>query len=237
MCGRFVVAGSGVTDVLRDLLSEAPPGIDSQYNVAPTNRVPVVRSRTGHGNVNREMQLMHWGLVPPGKKSWTDRPMPINARLEGVATNRMFSHAYRSQRGVLPALGYYEWRVEADGSKQPFLIRPEGGEGMAMAGLWEAWPDPALPDHDPAKWRLSVTIITREARGRSGEVHDRMPVCLTPDGYDAWLDPDLSDVDQLRGVLDHESLEVAGTLSMYPVSKAVGNVRNSGPELIREIEI
>jgi putative SOS response-associated peptidase YedK len=79
-----------------------------------------------------------------------------------------------------------------------------------------------------------MAIITRDAHVAPGEVHDRMPACLTPDTYDDWLGDHLSTEEVLK-LLDFTSLEVANQLSYYPVSKAVNSVKNDGPQLIEEL--
>lgn len=56
---------------------------------------------------------------------------------------------------------------------------------------------------------------------------------LTPDRWDAWLDPARTDVEDLRGLLVPPP---AGLMRAYPVSTAVSNVRNNGPELFKELE-
>jgi len=100
-----------------------------------------------------------------------------------------------------------------------------------------AWPDPTKPEGDPDKWRLSLAIITRDAHVAPGEVHDRMPAFLTPDGYDAWLDTDRGGLptNDLLALLDHESLTVAAGLEQYEVARAVNSVRNDGPQLIERV--
>ena len=81
-----------------------------------------------------------------------------------------------------------------------------------------------------------MSIITRDAHVAPGEVHDRMPACLTPDVYDAWLSSDLSSGDALQ-LLESTSFEVAHEFGHYPVSKAVNSVKNDGPELLEPIDL
>ena len=100
-----------------------------------------------------------------------------------------------------------------------------------MAGLLGAWPDRTKTLDDPDRWRLSVAIITRDAHVAPGEVHDRMPACLSPDAYDEWFGDDLG-TDDLLQLLDGSSFEVAHRLGYHAVSKAVNSVKNNGRELI-----
>lgn len=132
-----------------------------------------------------------------------------------------------------PAAGYYEWTILPDGSKQPhFIYAPD--RGLAMAGILSAWPDKSKPEDSPDKWTISMAIITRDAHVAPGEVHDRMPAFLTPDGYDAWLG-DALERDELLALLDRDSFEVAHELQHYEVSKDVNSVKNNGPAMIEPL--
>lgn len=226
MCGRFVVARA-TSDLLPTLL-EGFPELADNYNVAPTDPVAAVRSRHGE----RELATPRWGFVPPWYPDLKKRPQPINARIETVATSGMFRKAFAVGRCIVPAQGYYEW-AETEHGKQPhFIFEPEAA--LAMAGIMTAWPDPKKAADDPDRWVLSVAVITRDAHVAPGEVHDRMPTCLVPESFDAWLDPDL-EVDSALALLDADSLAVAHELQHYEVSKDANSVKNNGPHLIEPL--
>lgn len=42
----------------------------------------------------------------------------------------------------------------------PYFLHGEG-DLIAMAGLYELWPDPELPEDDPNKWVWTCTVLTR----------------------------------------------------------------------------
>lgn len=222
VCGRYVVTMS-VIDLLPELL-HGIGGFADDYNVAPTALVPVVRA----GRSDR-VSLARWGFLPSYAKHPKHRPQPINARMETVATSGMFTHAFARSRCIVPALGYYEW-VQTPSGKQPHFIHAPGG-AMAMAGVLSAWADPSKPRDAPDRWLISMAIVTRDAHVAPGEVHDRMPACLRPSGYDAWLAEDASSAD-LLDLLDDESRAVAGSLQHHAVSREANSVRNTGPHLI-----
>lgn len=129
--------------------------------------------------------------------------------------------------------------------KQPYFVTPVDGSVMAMAGLYEFWRDRTLPDDHPRAWWATCTVVTTEADrtplpGRAGgaggpeslaDIHPRMPLMLPPERWDAWLDPERRAQDELRALLQPPP---AGGMRAYPVSTDVGNVRNNGPELVRE---
>ncbi|WP_245635980.1 SOS response-associated peptidase [Herbiconiux solani] len=204
------------------------------YNVAPTEEAPIVRDRLIDGEIVRELDAASWGLKP----SWAKPggPSPINARLESVASNGLFRNAFAQRRCIVPMNGYYEWEATEHGKQPHFIHAPE--TLLAAAGLYEV-------RKEKDEWQLTFTIITREAADASGEVHDRMPVFLTPDTWDAWTEPlkldSTGQKDEYVAMLDRSSLAVASTITTYPVSKRVNNVRDTtvakdDPTLIAPLE-
>jgi putative SOS response-associated peptidase YedK len=200
----------------------------SRFNIAPTQQVPVVREHAG----DREIVNVRWGMVAPGSPTFGGGKPVFNARIETVSTLGLFKKPFAQSRCIVFASGYYEWQLRDDG-KQPFYIH-QPGHTIAMAGVTRAWRDPTKSDTDPSRWRHSMAIITRDAHVAPGEIHDRMPACLTPDGYNEWLGGDL-DVDDLLRTLDTESLEVASDLEYFAVSRDVNSTKNDGPHLIQPV--
>lgn len=215
---------------LPELVATIPEwsSVDDNFNVAPSTDVPIIYGAaerfTGVGH--RVFQTVHWGFVASWKKSFTERPQPFNARIESVATNGMFRFAFQHRRAIIPAVGYYEWRVMSDGSKVPYFITSPK-RGLAMAAIFEDWIDPALPADHPEKIRRSASIITRQAIGPAAGLHDRMPVILAPQVYDTWLGGTLGSPQEALELLLISSAKTAAALEFWPVSPRVGNVRNN----------
>lgn len=222
MCGRYVL--SSPAEVVREVfgldegISFAP-----RYNVAPGQRVPIVRERDGGG---REWLEARWGLVPFWAKEPSIGTRLINARAETAAEKPSFRHAFRKQRCLVPADGYYEWKREGR-SKQPYLFRRRDGSPFAMAGLWSRWQPP-----DGGPELATCAILTTSPNALAAAVHDRMPAILATDRFPLWLDSGVSDPTQLLPLLGPfpEAEMVA-----YPVSTRVNDPRNEGPELVRSI--
>jgi putative SOS response-associated peptidase YedK len=155
--------------------------------------------------------------------------------METVHEKPAFRRAFAARRCLLPADGYYEWYPTQQKTKagkplkQPFFIHPADGSGIAMAGLYEIWRDPTKADDDPDRFLWTCTVITTTAEDAVGKIHDRMPLLVEPDRYEAWLDPTNHDPDQLKRLLVPAA---PGRLEAYPVSTDVNSVRNNGPELV-----
>ena len=220
MCGRFAM-NKETDDLISVFVAEGGNVHDwvAAYSIAPTDPAPIVRERAGDAGVRREVNLASWGFRPAWAKP--GGPAPINARLESVATNGMFRSAFASQRCIVPMLGYYEWQQQSDG-KQPYFLHTES-ELLAAAGLYTA-------RKEAGEWSLTFTVITREACDASGEVHERMPVFLTPDVWDEWLRPEkITATEESIGMLDRSSVAIASTIVGHPVDRKVNNVRTVNP--------
>lgn len=226
MCGRYAIYGP--VSLSREA-KEAVHQMDidmwrtlddrAQYNVAPTQLAPVIV----YGEGGYHLREYRWGLIPSWSKDGKAAAKMINARVETVADKPAYRSAYRKRRCLVPASGYYEWQGEP-GSKQPFYIHAPDGDLLMMAGLWEGW-RPA--DGEP--WVHTYTVITGEPGRVSGDVHDRQPVILPPDLWGPWCEGSASDAAAVLGVLPEAEL------AYHPVTKAVSNPRNQGPELVEPI--
>lgn len=191
MCGRFV--RTTPIDQFAELFhAQGHPESWASFNIAPSAKVLVARNAVQCG---RELVTMKWGLVP----AWSAEPKTaystINARAETVAQKPAFRSAFRHRRCLIAADGFYEWHVEADGHKQPYFIYLEDHAPFAFAGLWEHW------ERD-GKSLDSCSIIVTTANDRMRPIHDRMPVILAPETYEAWMDPAVTHPEALQGLLN-----------------------------------
>jgi putative SOS response-associated peptidase YedK len=226
MCGRFVSREQAAVE--REYNVKVRNPFERVYNAAPTMSLPVIRVDGSGGGTGREALSMRWGLIP----GWWSRPsLPtatINARSEEAAVKPMWRNALRHSRCLVPALGWYEWRLESSG-KVPYFCHEPGAHaagglaGMAFAGLWSEWKNPA------GESQLSFAILTRAASEPMMALHKRMPVVLPPSSWDDWLAP------WPGGHADRLAAQVAGSegdFEYYPVSRYVNAPRNQGERCI-----
>jgi len=221
MCGRFTLRTSPA--VLAEIFEVLRmPDFEPRYNIAPTQQVVAVRQNPALKH--REAALLRWGLVP----SWADDPSIgnrlINARADTVATKPSFRSAFKSRRCLVLADGFYEWQ-KIGSRKQPYLITLRNGAPFAFAGLWESWKKAEPPLE-------SCTLITTDANAVLEPIHDRMPVILPEEHYDAWLNP-ATPAAELQELLKPYP---ASEMQSQPVSTLVNNPRNDSPECVRPLE-
>lgn len=205
----------------------------TNYNIAPMQGAVIVRDDFAQdtGEQKRAAEVATWNFRP----AWYTQKRPnINARIETVASNGLFRHAFAHRRCIVPMNGYYEWQTIA-GKKQPFFIHAPN-DFLSAAGIYTGI------ETSPGTWEHSFVIITREARDASGEIHDRMPAFLVPELWDDWLQPgELSSKDDMLDRLMGSSDQVAGTITTYPVAPRINNVRAdedwADPTLLDPIKI
>jgi putative SOS response-associated peptidase YedK len=235
MCGRFV-SSAPPDEIARYFGVESPveASLEPNWNVAPTNDVYVVYESGGE----RRLAAMRWGLVP----FWADDPKIgnrlINARCESVAEKNAFRHAFRKHRCIIPADGFYEWKVvPGQKAKQPYFIHRPDAEPFAFAGLWEVWrPREASTAQEATTAEVlhSCTILTGPANESMAPIHDRMPVMLPPSAWETWLAEDQQDPDLLGKFLVPAPPQL---ITFHAVSTEVNNPRNKGSHLVDEVPL
>ncbi len=146
----------------------------ARFNVFPTTTIDTIVGQKGQ----RRLVPMRWGLVP----SWWSKSLKelklatFNARAETVTQKPFFRGAFKRNRCLIPVSGYYEWQ-DTPGGKQPwYFTSSDGSPALTIAGLWDEW-----QYKETGIALKSCTMIITEPNTLVAEVHDRMPVLLSPD--------------------------------------------------------
>lgn len=182
------------------------------YNVAPTQTVPVV---TAQG-----FEDMRWGLVPQWAESDRVGYSMMNARAETLTERRTYKQPFLSgQRCLVPATSFYEWQ-----GKTPLVIHLKQRELFSLAGLF-------VTRHVGESELKTFTIITTEPNAVMKPIHDRMPVILDRKEEQEWLSHE--DPLDLLPMLDPYS---DSDMEAYEVAKEVGNIKNNYPELLTPVK-
>jgi putative SOS response-associated peptidase YedK len=218
VCNRYARwAGPEDFEEFSDIRLPTTP-FPTTYNAAPQSIQPIVRISPETGEL--EIVLVRWGLIPFWSKDAKIGYSTFNARAEELELKPAFRESLKSRRCLIPANCFYEWQKLGPKEKQPFSIGMSDDVPFAFAGLWDRWraPDGAVIE--------SFTINTVAPNKLLEPIHDRMPAIVDRHDYLRWLQSD-----DWRRLLQPFSAE---KMRCWPVDKAVGNVKNDSPELIKE---
>jgi len=220
MCGRFALV-STPEKLAHHFNLKRKVTIEPRYNIAPSQPVVIIREET----TGNKLSAVRWGLIPHWAKDEKIGNKLINARAETVQEKPSFRDAFKSRRCLIPATGFFEWKHHGR-MKQPYFIKMKNGGLFAMAGVWESWRSP------DGKVIESCSIITTEANGIVGKIHDRMPVIIPAQSYGLWL----SSASNGQSFLEYLKPHSPFTMTSYPVSSMVNQVKNEGEVCIRKID-
>lgn len=258
MCGRYAASRRPEDmveefDVEEDETSTPAggPAVEPNFNVAPTDRAPVVLERASRRDPEaepaggeddepphavRRLRMLKWGLVPAWAKDVSVGNRMINARAESMFDKSAFRVSALNRRCLVPADGWYEWQVsptEKDPRgkpvKQPFFMKQADGAMAGLAAIYAFWRPKDSDPEDRDAWVTTYAIVTTSAERGLDAIHDRMPLVLPRDRWAAWLDPELRDTDEVKSLM---AASEPGRFEAYPISTAVNNVANNGPELL-----
>ena len=216
MCGRYTLKDA--EDFLEAVFKIFNiPRINPRYNIAPTQNVLSVLQKEG----NTTVKDLRWGLIPSWAKDKSMSARMINSRSETITEKPSFKKPFKEQRCLILADGFYEWQ-KSNGQKQPFYIKMKDDKTFAFAGIFDRWifKDEIID---------SCSIITTVANNLMAEIHDRMPVILTPDKYEMWLDNDYNNIKNLSLLLKPFP---ESKMTFYKVSNKVNSTRYNGPDCI-----
>lgn len=207
MCGRFTLTVESI--VIEERFGVYPHEYQPRFNIAPTQKCLVVLQN----NSSRLARQMVWGL------SLNNIPV-INAKMETLQQKPMFRDNFKRQRCLVPADGFFEWKKATSG-KIPYRITLRTGEPFAFAALWDV--------RNGANKEIieSFTIVTMPANAIASQIHDRMPLILTKDHEDVWIDTS-------KQKLPESVFQTypSDNFHMYQVSSLVNSWKNDIPECI-----
>ena len=236
MCGRYVSPEQAEIERFWHIGRHNSNPFPRRFNIAPTSIVPILRLDRSTGEI--ELVNARWGLIPTWWKETKPPRMTHNARSEEAATKPMWKGPLAKSRCLIPAVGWYEWKVieradpatgEIMKAKQPHFLHLSDDELFAFAGVMAMW----KPAED-GEWQAGCAILTRDAVGPAAEVHDRMPVIASKAKQCAWLDPKMIDAAQaVAMVLEDGVTEV----KQHPVSTRVNVATHDDMSLTQPVDI
>ena len=222
MCGRFTQRMSWTElHALYQIPAQAPLNLQPRYNGCPTQDFGGCRL---DGVGMRALAKLRWGLVPVWAKGPGIGSRFINARAETVHEKPAFRAAFRRQRCLVPANGWFEWRTEREG-KQPYFIAASSAEPVSFGALWETWTADGVTVE-------SFAILTTEATPALADLHHRQPVVIRTGDFDEWLDPKT----ETQRLLAMARNPHPGPFDWWRVSRRVNSPRNDAPELLHPLD-
>lgn len=225
MCGRFFLVAPAVQVIDALGLSNSDPGLASfgpRYNITPIQTILTV---TGVGAGRRVVSPAIWGMVPAWASRGGESIKPlINVRSETALEKPTFRRAMNVGRCLIPASGFFEWLATNEKSKVPHVIQPPRRKRlMVLVGVSDPGADPS---------QRAAAIMTRASAGPVKGIHERMPLCMEPDDFDAWLDPS-RDGKAVEDVLQRAIERTAVMeLEAFAVGKDIGKATADGAGLI-----
>ena len=202
MCGRFTLTTTN-DELMHRFGLKLEQNLRPRYNIAPTQNSLVLRA----GHQAYLPVMAHFGLSGQiaGKTL-------INARSETVAEKPTFADAFRQNRCLVLADGWYEW----DAARTPYHIHLKDRRVMALAGL--------LFRRDNES---HFVIVTAAAQGKMAAMHHRTPLVLPKQAWWPWLAAPASEAQQVMKPPSDAYFD------WFEVGKAVGKVANDTPDLMQ----
>ncbi len=218
MCGRFSLTKDerAINERFETSGSEAP--YVPRFNGAPGQNQAVITNQKSD-----KISYLKWGLVPFWAKDPAIGNKMINAKAETVDQKASFKNPFKRKRCLVISDGFFEWKKTGAG-KIPHYIFLKNHELFAFAGLWESWKNPE------GELLNTFTIITTAPNKLMSDLHNRMPVILSKEHEQLWLNGE--DPEELKKLLQPFDSE---KMDLYPISTLVNSPRNDTPEVIQPL--
>ena len=221
MCGRFTLH-TPTAQIEEAFHLNSGLELKPRYNITPSQDIPVIRdTETG-----REMAMARWGLIPSWSKESKTKYSTINARIESVAEKPTYRTPFKRRRCLIPADGFYEWKV-INGNKIPHHIRMRDRGVFAFAGLWDRW-------EGEGQTLDSCSIIVMPANEVMKPIHERMPAIIAPAHFGLWLDTRVTDKQE---IMQYLTSAPSSQLSAYPVSTRVNSPKNNDERCLQPARV
>jgi len=218
MCGRYSLAKSKIE--LEDRFqAEMLEDFKPRYNIAPSQLVPVITSDSPKG-----FSHFYWGITPAFAKNKPVAYKLINARSESITEKISFKNAFKKNRCLVPADGFYEWKKVGKKTKVPYRFVFHNESLFSFAGIWEEF------ETEKGEIAHTFTILTTRPNLLTSEIHDRMPVILTKENEGKWLNLNSSEEELLSMLAPFPDDQ----MTKYAVSPMVNHVVNDSPFVIRK---
>lgn len=223
MSERFVLA-VGQDEVEKYFFVETDAGfnIEADYNISVGAVHPLVFTEDGKRCIKRSK----WGLIPADAEEEREGKEHSLVPIEDVDEDQWYAECVEKRRALIPASGFYKWKT-TENTSTPFYVRMLSNDIMALGGIYSRWKSKRGLDI------YSFAILTQQASALVEPVDSRMPLIVSRDSFEMWLDPQT----EVNAALDKAQRSPAGLTEMIVnrVGEEVNDITNSGSALIQPI--
>ena len=214
MCGRFVNL-TKINSIKKkfDIKNTSSKNLVS-YNISPSHDSCII-----FRDKQINLDIAKWGYSFIDKADKQEKNI-INSRLETINDKIIFKESYYKRKCIIPLNGYYEWSL-LNNEKIPYFIHLPPSEPMYLAGIWK------YIDFKKDKKKI-FTIITKNANDKISKIHHRMPVVLSFEEGEEFINDDKS-----LFLNNSFSSKIEPELDFYSVSKFVNSPLNNSKECIK----
>ncbi|MFH0876115.1 MAG: SOS response-associated peptidase [archaeon] len=217
MCGRYSLFQ--ISQTLNRWMVEAEQPLKPRYNIAPSQEVPIITNVEPH-----KITMARFGMIPEWSKDGKIDFATINARVETITEKATYKKAFQSQRCIVPADGFYEWK-KVGNSKIPYRFTLTTDQVFGMAGIYSVWKD------ELGNLITSMSIITVVPNETVKPIHERMPAVLKIEHEKLWLGKTPADV-LLKDVLKPYP---GNEMKCYQVSDAINSAADDRENMIEPV--
>jgi len=181
----------------------------------------------------KSVERMRWGLMPDWNRSEAELEdlanSNLNARAETIFEKASFKDAILRYRCIIPVEGFFEYRDHGKAGKQPFFIYPKELDGFNFGGIYSV-----RRSQETNEIIKSFAIVTTEANEMMAKIHNtrmRMPLIISDDNIDAWLNKQATKEDLQKLMVPYPS----ELMRAHEVSKDLAKLGNV-PAAIEEVK-
>jgi putative SOS response-associated peptidase YedK len=214
------------SDAEHEFALEQPGWIFSEhFNVTHFQLVPAVRA----AKRKTTGVMLRWGLIPSWAKGRPTERSATAVPLEELRHSRYFRIPWLDgQRCILPAAGFYLWRLTDEQFRQPYFLRLTSRSVFGIAAIWNRSTTKAGEAIE------SCAIVTVPANALIAEIRGpdrRMPAVLRRKDYERWL---TGTSVAAKSVLHSYPAE---WMQAYAVSPRVNSAEHNDRELIQPLAL
>lgn len=176
--------------------ARAPLEVTPRYNIAPGQEIAIVRagptamslSGATAAELGREMAMVTWGLIPTWASASDIGVRIISCPAEACESTPTLHASFQSRRCLIPADGYFDWRLDGRGNRTPALVRLRTAANRAtsatfgLAGVFDRW-----VSDDGTVAAESCTILMVPSNATAASCGPWMPALVRPQDYAEWL--------------------------------------------------